>query len=151
MGYYLEAFICKTTDSGYLTNTFGQAHAIALGQGLSLIPMTESLFDEIDDFSTSGGVGNFQYLTEHIENKILAITGNKSLAYVEAEYHGGKGGQIAIIWENNKRFRLFPYAQDSINLALQHFGVSAGGGQDEFSAIGLGLYRRTEDWASGMQ
>ena len=94
MGYYLQAFICKHTDSNILTDRFDKAKKIEIGQGLSLIPMTEELFDQINEFLESNSVGKFEYLTDNIETKILQLIADKKLAYVEAEYFGGEGASF---------------------------------------------------------
>lgn len=146
MGYYLQAFICKTGDSDCLTNFFDKAIKVDIGQELSLIPMTEDLFDQINNFSTSNDIDNFQYLTENIESTVLETIGNRQFSYVEAEYHGGQGGQIAIIWNGGKRLQLLPYDQDRINQVLKYFGVVAALGQDEFLTCGFGLRRHTREW-----
>ena len=114
MGYYLQAFICKHADTNIFTDNFDKAKKIEIGQGLSLIPMTEELFDQINNFVVSNSVDKFDYLTDNIETKILQLIDDKKFAYVEAEYFGGEGGQIAIIWSNYKRESFFEYGQECI-------------------------------------
>ena len=146
MGYYLQAFICKHTDSNILTDRFDKAKKIEIGQGLSLIPMTEELFDQINEFLESNSVGKFEYLTDNIETKILQLIADKKLAYVEAEYFGGEGGQMAIIWNNQKRESFFEYGHECINRVLKDFGVKHKISKDEFDTLELGRYRNTIDW-----
>jgi hypothetical protein len=86
-----------------LTHKFGKAVSVDLGQGLSLVPMTEELFDQINNFCSSPSVDKFEHMTENVEQKVLDAIGDRKLAYIEAEYFGGEGGQIAIIWNNNRR------------------------------------------------
>ena len=149
MGYYLEAFICKTADFELLSNAFDKALKVEVGQGLSLIPMTEELFDQINSFSPSNAIDRFQYLTEEVESRILSAIGSKHFSYVEAEYHGGQGGQIGIIWKEGRRQQLLAYGQDRINQVLRYFGIVANVGQDEFSTCGFGLHRHTSEWVGG--
>lgn len=146
MGYYLQAFICKQADINIFINNFDKAKKIVIGQGLCLIPMTEDLFDQINIFAVSNPVDKFEYLTDNIEAKILQLFAGKKVAYVEAEYHGGDGGQIAIIWKDDKRYKFLEFGQDKINEVLKDFGVIAEKGEDEFSTLGLGLHRHTRDW-----
>ncbi|MGN6435014.1 MAG: hypothetical protein ACTHMM_00715 [Agriterribacter sp.] len=108
--------------------------------------MTEDLFDQINDFRSSEAIDSFLYLTENIETSILLSVGDKQFSYVEAEYHGGQGGQIAIIWEEGKRLRLLSYGQNKINEVLKYFGAVADKGQDEFLTLGFGLRRNTQEW-----
>ena len=149
MGYYLQAFICKQSDENIFSDNFDKAKKIEIGQGLSLVPMTEELYDQINKFTISNPIDKFEYLTQNIETKILKLTNGKKIAYVEAEYFGGEGGQIAIIWNNNKRENLFPYGQGCINEVLKEFGVKTNSNFDEFDSVGLGRCRNTIDWIEG--
>lgn len=146
MGYYLQAYIFKEADSNIFTDNFDKAKNVVIGQGLSLIPMTDELYDQINDFAVSNSVDKFEYLTDNIEAKVLQLIGDKKIAYVEAEYFGGQGGQIAIIWGNHKRQQFFPYGQDCINKVLREFGVQPNFGKDEFDTAGFGRHRNTLDW-----
>jgi hypothetical protein len=146
MGYYLQAFICTKPDSKLLTERYDNAIAVDLRQGLSLIPMTAELFDQISNFSSSPSVGKFEFMTEIIERNVLAAIGDNKFAYVEAEYFGGEGGQIAVIWDSNRRRKLLSFGQGKINEVLNDFGIVASHEKDEFLAVGLGLHRDTSDW-----
>jgi len=90
-------------------------------------------------------------LTENIESKILSAIENKQFAYVEAEYHGGQGGQMAIIWRDHKRYQLLTFDHGRINEVLKYFGVIANMPQDEFLTVGLGLHRDTIEWINKPQ
>jgi hypothetical protein len=146
MGYYLKAFICKQADTNIFTDNFDKAKDIEIGQELSLIPMTEELFDQINNLVVSNSVDKFEYLTDNIETKILQLIGDKKIAYVEAEYFGGQGGQIAIIWNNRKRQSFFEYGQECINKVLKDFGIKTKFFKDEFDTLNLGQHRNTIDW-----
>jgi hypothetical protein len=146
MGYYLQAFICKQTDSSALTSYFDKAKSVSIGQGMILIPMTEDFFDQINNSVVSGSIANFEYLTENMENEILKCIGDKKIAYVEAEYFGGEGGQSAICWENKKRQYILPYGHEKINQVLKDFGVKIKLGKDEFETLGLNRHRHTREW-----
>lgn len=146
MGYYLQAIICNEEDTNLLTDNYKKAVKVNLKFNLSLIPMTEDLFDEINNLKESNQINSFNYLTENIEYKILKYFGNRKVAYIEAEYHGGSGGQMALVWKDNKREYLLEYGQDKINQVLQDFGVVAKVGEDEFLTAGFGLRRNTVEW-----
>ncbi len=149
MGYFLQAFICKSNDAVCVADAFDKAIVIEIGQGLSMIPMTASLFDQIDNASGSNCIEGFDYITEKVEANILARIGDRRLSYVEAEYHGGQGGQIGVTWIYNKRQLILPFGPDTINLVLRSYGVIVKDKEhDEFDTLGLGLYRDTEDWVN---
>jgi hypothetical protein len=146
MAYLLQAFICKSIDTDCLTKQFDKAIKVDIGQELSLIPMTEELFDQINELEISESIDGFTYLTETVEKKILLNIRERQFSYVEADYFGGQGGQIAITWQDRKRQNIFSYGQGRINQVLKLFGVIANKGQDEFDTLGLGLHRETNDW-----
>lgn len=151
MGYFLQAFICKIGDADCLTNAYDKAIRVNMGQGIALIPMTEDLFDQINDCKVSGDIGRFMYLTENIENNILSAIGDRQFSYVEVEYHGGQGGQEAIIWQDRNRFQLLPFDHGRINHVLKYFGVVADEGEDEFTTLGFGRHRYTQNWIEGLK
>ena len=146
MGYSVEAFICKQADGHVMTDHFDKAVRVDISQGICLIPMTEDLFDQINKFQISQAILDSQFLTENVEHEILKVVGERQFAYVEALYHGGQGGQIAIIWKDNKRSHLLEYGPDKINYVLKYFGAVAHDGADEFLTLGFGLRRKTSDW-----
>jgi hypothetical protein len=76
----------------------------------------------------------------------LNLTIDFPLAYIEAEYFGGEGGQSGIIWKDGKRTAEFAYRQEVINNVLRYFGIIANENQDEFDTLGLGRHRNTRDW-----
>ena len=146
MGYYLSAFFGKTEELRKIQKTYKSANLIELHPCVSLIPLTEDLFDEINNFSATECLFNFEYLTTKSEDEILTMVTDITLAYVEAEYFGGQGGQSAIIWKNGKRDSEFIRDSQSINKVLKSFGVIAEANKDEFDTVGLSRHRHTRDW-----
>lgn len=146
MTYILQAFIVKKSTHYKLTDFYQNAIAVNISNDLSLIPFTTELFDEINKLTASNPIGKFAYLTENIEIELLKHFENIKVAYIEAEYFGGQGEQIAIIWEDKKRIYLSDLGDNEINNVLKNFGVIANNGKDEFDTVSLGRNRRTEDW-----
>lgn len=146
MGYYLSAFIGKPEELIRIQVAFKNANLIELHPCVSLIPLTEELFDEINNFSASESLFNFEYLTRQIEHEILTLISDITLAYFEAEYFGGQGGQSAILWEKGKRTSEFIRDSQAINKVLKNLGVIADSDTDEFDTISLGRHRYTRDW-----
>jgi len=146
MGYILHAFIGRQTDLQIIASSFRNAKLINVGREIFIIPMTEELYDEINDFIISEDVGTFTYMSKNVENKIIEVIGNYNIGYIEAEYFGGQGGQTAILWQNGGRYKLFDFGQGAINSVLKHFGITAEIGLDEFNTINLGRHRNKEDW-----
>ena len=68
------------------------------------------------------------------------------VAYVEAEFSGGEGIQASVLFHCGGAQDPPRLARDAINVALKALGVSPRAAIDEFSAVGLGAHRDTEQW-----
>lgn len=146
MGYFLHAFIGKQPDLQLLANIFQSCRLINVGKEMFIIPMTEELYDEINEFKISEDVGTLTYMSQYVEKRVLGAIGDNCVGYIEAEYFGGQGGQTAILWQKGERYKLYDFGRGVINLILKHLGVSAEIGLDEFDTINLGRHRNTEEW-----
>ena len=148
MGYNLEAFIIKSSDTEIFKKNFEGTVCIDIGYGLSLIPLSSELYDILVDDIDLDRISDFTYLTEEMEMNLLNKLQNIHLAYVEAQYAGiYGGGQIVIVWKNGERKYVSEYANGTINQVLKEFGVKKEAGKyDEFETVNLGLHRETKDW-----
>lgn len=134
--YCLQAVIVTESARSRLLDAIEGARLVPLGQGLSLMPVTETRFD----------TGPLADCSEH-----------GAVAYVEAEYFGGAGTQSAQVWEGGETV-LGPLHVDEdepvpadgspISQALRRLGVLKGDHFDEFDAVGLGRHRYTDGWLS---
>ena len=111
-----------------------------------MIPMTNELFDEINEMKSSSGILTFEFLTENVEYKMIQVLENREVAYVESEFFGGTGGHIGIIWRNGERDFLTESDKSSMNKILKRLGVNRTLLKDEFENVGLDKNRHTEDW-----
>ncbi|SKC73606.1 hypothetical protein [Ohtaekwangia koreensis] len=146
MGYYLQAFIGRDEDLKIIEKSFEHANVIALVDHIALLPLTEELYNEINNYQKSESIDTFEFLTTETERQILQIIQHKMIAYVEAEYFGGMGNQCGIIWRDGKRIFKKLAEQDVINIILNQFGIKRSKSLDEFDIVGLGRYRNTKDW-----
>ncbi|MEU8611429.1 hypothetical protein AB0C29_25920 [Actinoplanes sp. NPDC048791] len=152
MGYTLEAFIGDPGVLRPVVDRWPVAALVPLSAGLSLIPMTDELFDAAGGGPTSEALG-FWKLPAGFEPERVA----GAVAYVEAEFFGGVGTQRAALWMSG-RLALGPLfvgedehfapAGSPISQVLARLGAGREGHHDEFDAIGLGRHRHTEDWLS---
>ncbi|TGN74781.1 hypothetical protein E5083_21640 [Streptomyces bauhiniae] len=110
------------------------ARVVSLGQGMGLLPDATGVVSEAE---------------------LGAWSALGAVARVEAEYFGGLGEQWATVWEGGEvvlgplhlpEGEELPAEGSPISRALRRLGVVAGAGEDEFSAVGLGRHRATEDW-----
>ena len=119
MGYTLKAYIGKEENLNPILEVYSKSKKVNLNGGISMIPMTNELFDEINEMKSSSGISTFEFLTENIEKKTIQITENQEIAYVESEFFGGHGGHIGIIWKNGKRDFLTEFGKSSMNKILK--------------------------------
>ena len=77
------------------------------------------------------------------------------VAYLEADYFGGTGGQRAAVWAAGRLTfgplhiginEPFPAEGSPISQALRCLGAQRSERGDEFDAVGLLRHRHTEDW-----
>ncbi|MFE7077240.1 hypothetical protein ACFU96_44860 [Streptomyces sp. NPDC057620] len=154
MGYDLQAVIAEGEALRGVARDLPAARLAPIGQGLSLMPMTDALFD-----SAAGGSGvsalGFWRLPGGFEKTLAAWSTGGPVAYVEAEYFGGVGEQQAAVWDGGiivlgplhvEEGQPFPSAGSPISQALRRLGVVARSGEDEFSTAGLNRHRHGEAW-----
>jgi hypothetical protein len=146
VGYTLKAYIGKEDSLISILEKYSESQKVDLNSGIFMIPMTDELFDEINEMKHSSGISTFEFLTENIEQEIIQVIRNRELAYVESEFFGGQGGHIGIIWRNGKRDFLAESDKNSMNKILKKLGVNRTLLKDEFEIVGLSKNRHTEDW-----
>lgn len=125
---------------------YGESQKVDLNNGISMIPMTNELFDEINQMKTSPTISKFELLTKNIEHQTIRTIGPRELAYVESEFFGGQGGHIGIIWRNGERDFLGTFEKNTMNEILKRLGVKRKLLKDEFETVGLTRNRDTGDW-----
>lgn len=98
------------------------------------------------------GEGETQSLSQSDVALVAAASLHGPIAYLETDYFGGVGMQLAAFWrdgglvidlitESNKQIQ----ERSPINCVLRELGVVALDGQDEFTVQGLGQYRSHDD------
>ncbi|MFI8535603.1 hypothetical protein ACIGMX_35800 [Streptomyces aquilus] len=155
MGYELQAAIAGDKPLRAASRDVPGAHVVPLLQGLSLLPMTDEVFDAVTDGSPAGPLG-FWRLPGGFEGLLAQWSTAGPVAYVEAEYFGGVGGQRATVWDGGT-LALGPLERPTrrglrtvspVSQALRHLGARRSLGEDEFAAVGLDRHRHTDDWLS---
>ncbi|MVO08338.1 hypothetical protein GOQ30_04060 [Flavobacterium sp. TP390] len=103
----------------------------------------------------------FQELTSEIKQVIKELSFKGKCIYIETDYFGGPGYQMAIIWENGKAISdpFISYDKienpkipekaklviNAINIGLHSIGIYTHENKDEFDTVRLGDYRSYED------
>ncbi|MDQ0112455.1 hypothetical protein J2T15_001890 [Paenibacillus harenae] len=146
MGYINRGFIFAKSnlDSSYLK--YKQIHFANLKNNFVLIPLTDDLYDEINDNKGKHEHG-FHFLTDKLIDFGIEISKREKskVAYVEADYFGGTGSQQAVVWIDDNEI-LRTSNDRAINQALSLLGIQRDRDKDEFETIELNKYRTVEDW-----
>ncbi|MFG2454750.1 hypothetical protein ACGFSG_35870 [Streptomyces sp. NPDC048512] len=158
MGYELQAVIAADELLRAVSREMPGARVGTLGQGLSLIPMTDEVFDAVTHGSNTGELG-FWRLPGGFDTLLAQWSAAGPIAYVEAEYFGGVGEQRAAVWADGS-LSLGPLDEPSekrfsrpvspISQALRRLGARRTLGDDEFGSVGLDRHRTNEDWISNV-
>jgi hypothetical protein len=130
---------------GERTADFRHAKLIVLPQGMALIPLTDEVHVEVGSGSEAD---RFEKLSVPVLKWGQRISFLAPVAYIEAEFFGGVGGQSSMVWSRGLEAMAPIRSQDAINHALRFPGVQIGTARDEFDAPGPGRHRDTHDWVA---
>jgi hypothetical protein len=139
-----------------IAETISEEHAVAVAldaAGVAFIPMLDVLLDRLAArFPASGGhaPAEFSKLSPSAVLWLQELSATGRVAYIETEYFGGEGAQVAAVWEGGTII-FGPRQADigPINDALRLLGIVRTQTHDEFDVAGLGRHRHTEDWLGG--
>ena len=144
--YLLQAFISKDEKSDSLKMDIP---FVSLEQGFLIFPVNKVVREKLNIPISPLIEGNDNGISI-ISSFGCSVSNKIKVAYVEAEFFGGRGMQASVIFENEKIVSEPKLSINAINLALQYLGVSKLNFFDEFDALGLGKYRDTEKWTNNV-
>ncbi|MFD7206362.1 hypothetical protein [Streptomyces sp. NPDC059893] len=154
MGYVLQAVIAGDELLRAAARGIPSACVVPLRKSLSLMPMTDEVFDAVTDGTAESALG-FWKLAGGFERSLAQWSTTGPVAYVEADYFGGVGEQRAAVWADGALAvgpldapakKWFSRAVSPISQALRQLGVRRSLGEDEFEAVGLDRHRNNDDW-----
>jgi hypothetical protein len=132
------AVVARAADLG-LTST-----PIALESGFAWVPVPDHEIDHLTE-TTALPSSPWDERFVHFGSVLPAIVAELSVhgpvAYVETEYFGGVGEQVATAFDD--RVRILECG--SVNNALRAIGVRAAPGRDEWDTLGLSAHRHMPD------
>ena len=151
MSHYISGIITSFTYEGDLPN-------VALVGNYHFIPFKQPLSPKDQDPT----IEPYREMTEKVRKTLKDLSFKGKCAYIETDYFGGAGSQLAEAWENGDRI-LGPYISfdgnesweypkevkevyRAINRCLSIIGVFKDEGKDEFDSIRLGWYRSNDDF-----
>jgi len=146
MGHSVTGFIASSETAVLVHVVEPRLRGVSLEQAAVLFPLSDDLIDEIFPPSRGRGPAEFTYLSPPVMEFLLGLSVHGPIAYFKTEYHGGTGGQVAVVFRDGqvagpRRSEIGP-----INEALRLLGIERLTQSDEFQAVGLWRYRFTEDW-----
>jgi hypothetical protein len=126
---------------------------IELTGGLGMVPLSESLLRDIqrgwrDSRGSAHVAGVFEFLTPAVESWARALSMGLTVAYLETEWFGGEGFERSAVFRDSNVILGPLDGGGAVNRALRALGVTAGPGQEEFDAAGLGRHHSLEEWLS---
>jgi hypothetical protein len=149
VAYYLHAIVGRLAVLERQRHRYSSAHVVPLTHGFAVIPLTSALRRELDP--TAQDVGWDSSAMDEDRGQLIAwledISRDGAVAYIEALFHGNAGSQEAMVWMDGEVPLSSRASSGSINEALRFLGVPVDPSQaDEFDTLGLGRYRRTDQW-----
>jgi hypothetical protein len=114
---------------------------------LAFLPLSDDHLDHL--FPSQGAFDDsMTYLSEALKDSLSKISIGCSVAYIETEYHGGKGTQGATVYIDGECvYEPITNNSGAISGALKILGITAQAHQhDEFEAMGFDRFRNNDDW-----
>ena len=149
MGYLLQAIISKRKMSEIIMSELQLARRVWLKEDLYILPYYPDFYDEFNQYEKSEDFDKFEYLNKKLYNYLINKSAIEPVAYIEAEYFGGTGGQSAIMLDKSEKIvdiRFEDSGYGAINTVLKEFGVKKESNLDEWDTVGMLRHRSTEDW-----
>ena len=162
MAHCLKAIIGNDEIIVNLAKDWINAEKTGLAQGFSLIKLTDNLLDDINKLVNNKSEDPYQefyYLSSSLHEILISKSVDTALAYVETDYFGGCGTQVALLYENgivkteplktedgwnseSQEYFQTPNGTRAINSILKEMGVICLDKLDEFDSIRLSLHRK---------
>ncbi|MFD1887633.1 hypothetical protein [Paenibacillus wenxiniae] len=149
MGYYFNGILTSIEAWTAYKEKYNHLCAIELYQQIIAIPISDDLYNEINDETNNGqltSAPNYDSLTDAIKQLCSEFSRIARTAYIEAEYFGGVGTQNGIVWDAADVIFEETLSEHAVNKALQQLGVIRTEEQDEFDTVQLGRHRSIERW-----
>lgn len=95
----IQAIIGNPDTLRKLAGSFRTARVMFLSDDFSMIPITDSLYDEIHEYETSQFEPGFLFLSDRVAALCANASKDGPVAFVETEAFGGCGRQSAAAWQ----------------------------------------------------
>jgi hypothetical protein len=152
MGHCIQIIVAEAAVAARLVQRWPGATTVALPLGYCALPLTEPLYDALAAALPPGaadaGDVRFARAPDGVGLEFAAASREVGpLAYLETNYFGGAGSQVAGAWRDGE-VRALEYSTHTgpIDAALRVLGVTPAPGQDAFDALGLGAFRHMDEF-----
>jgi hypothetical protein len=150
MGHCIQIIVAEAAVAARLVQRWPGATTVALPLGYCALPLTEPLYDALaaalPPGATDAEAVRFARAPDGVALEFAAASRDVGpLAYLETNYFGGSGSQVAGAWQDGE-VRTLEYSTNTgpIDAALRVLGVTPAPGQDAFDALNLGAYRHMD-------
>lgn len=147
MGHHITGVVAKRDVLKRLDKLAGQA-CFALADDFAFMPLDDENLDDIVGVHAGETISDFAYLTAPLIELLRQASQGGDLAYIETAYHGGAGGQGAVLLKAGEVAFGPAWREDDIgpiNDALSRMGVAKRVGTfDAFQTIGLHKFRSND-------
>lgn len=138
----VEALVLQREGFAALCRAWKGTVGVPVGGDFILVPWTEVLADEVCASAAESTAPFWKLGVGHIR-ALGGLSGLRPLVYVETEYFGGVGVQVAMYWGKGAAPQNFT-GSEAINQALALLGVLSAPPYDRFIGAGLEMFRSTE-------
>lgn len=154
MGYHVSGIVAQAQALAGIAADRGPGTPIPLPHGLALLPLDEEnvggLAADAPDATPPASPLSFEHLTPAVLAALTDLSAGCRLAYTETDYHGGTGGQGAVVCDGGRVVVPPPRGdgpRSPVSRALAHLGVRVGPAHlDAFDGVGLNAFRSNDEW-----
>ena len=154
MGYELQALVAKKGTFEHYRQLHDYISVNEIGYDLELL-LNDVYLQKALKTQFIFTHSNFEdwFLADQIMEICSKLSRITPVAFLDAQYVGGRGYQIAVVWQDarlimKQKTAIARVAESigPINNALRVLGVIAASDKDEFETVGLNKHRNMEDW-----
>ena len=152
MAFALRGVLCTPQPAWKFRQRYASAIILPF-EPVMLVPLTVDLMAELAPAGVHASeLDGFRHLTAEAEDAFAELSTSGRVAYVEVDFAGSRYDYRAVVWrrgevtvgpliERGSRNKGRSAAGTPVDRALRELGVRAGLAEDEWSTVGLGLWR----------
>ena len=136
--YHVHALVARRATLELAIEGVTGARLLPLRFGLARLPVTDELLATLGPPGAPAAI-EFVRLTPALVRFAVEASRRGPIAYLECEVADGAGFHAALAWQGGASVLGPLHREDRspANAALRLLGVAAGGGADEFTALGI--------------